>query len=86
MIVDIGDSGSFLFDKTGKVVSMLVGAVQGTEVAMEAEHEKGNCSEAIPFYYLTRLQLRTPAVVLHASLPARGEKRACLTACDYCLN
>ena len=35
MIVDKGDSGSFVFDKTGKVVGMLVGAVQGTEEAME---------------------------------------------------
>src|SRR5271170_7854205 len=35
MIVDKGDCGSFVFDKTGKVVGMLVGAVQGTEEAME---------------------------------------------------
>jgi hypothetical protein len=35
MIVDKEDSGSFVFHKTGKVVGMLVGAVQGTEVVME---------------------------------------------------
>jgi len=37
IIVDKGDSGSFIFDPTGKVVGMLVGSVQGITAPMEGD-------------------------------------------------